>query len=714
MLLMTFRPTITVVEAMSGKMSFLEDLITEWLSLTVSILLLAGIRHIAPLFRTFVDALEGLRESEDRYRSLFENSIEGVLLTTTDGRVLAANPAARGMFDMTSDEIIGTGPDRLLGEPLPGVRSLWDPDGRGFTGVAELTGTRKDGSRFPVEASCNIFKDRNGEECFCAVLRDTTLHKEAEAALEKSRGDLEQRVAARTWELTRANRRLQREIEERKHAEQALKASEHKYRALVENIHDAVYIRDLDGFFTFVTPQAERITGYTRQELLRMTFRDLLDPECIPSAERTSARLAAGETPGIMEITIRHADGHAIPIETFASPLRCGHTGEVIAIQGLARDITRRKQAEAQRTLLATAIHQAEEGIIITDAQGLIEYANPAFERISGFAHMELIHRNISLVESGKHPQDYYGELLDTLARGQVWKGHLINRRKDGSFFEVDATISPIRDQSGRIVHHVAIEHDVTLAVQLEQQLRRAQKMEAVGTLAGGIAHDFNNFLATIIGQAELAAACLPEHHSVQHNLKILLKASYHAKDVLRQIFSLGRRRLNPVQVPLILVVREVIRLLRPTLPENIIVLADETGPKDAFPVMADPTQMQQVLMNLCTNAVHSMCPEGGTLRVELGEETIDRGGVEPPPVLLPGSYVTMTVTDTGHGIEVPEHGNLDRVFEPFYTTKASGKGTGLGLTVVHAIVSNHGGVITVRSEPGLGSCFRVYLPKKP
>lgn len=709
--LMAFRPTITVVESMAGKMSYPEDLITEWLSLMVSVLLLAGIAQIAPLFRASRSSVENLRESEERYRSLFENSMDGVLLTSPDGRVFAANPAACRMFGRTSEEICGIGRDGLLDTAASRIVAFSDQNG-GVAGTqSELIGLRKDGSRFPLEVGWAPFKNRTGEERVCAVVRDATPRKEAEEAREKARDELECRVAARTSELTRTNRQLKREIEERRHAEQSLRASEQKYRALVENITDAVYIRDLEGYFTFVTPQAERLTGYTRQELLQMSFRDLLYPERIPSVEKSAARLADGEVMGLTELEIRHANGHPIPIEVFATPLRGAHDSRTIAVQGAARDISQRKRAESERILLATAVQQAEEGIVITDAEGRIQYVNPAFVRMSGFTRQELIHRNVSLVESGKHSDAYYREVLDTLARGEVWKGQFINRRKDGQFFEVQATISPIRDESGRIIHHVAIEHDVTHAVRLEKQLRQVQKMDAVGALASGIAHDFNNILATIIGQAELAVVNLPKDHSTQRNLDLLLQAGYHARNLLRQIFSLGRKQLTPVPVPLTLVVREVIRLLQPTLPENIRVCVDETLPKDSFTVPADPTQMQQVLMNLCTNAVHAMQTDGGTLRVEFREETIDGREVGQYPSLPPGTYVKMSVSDTGHGID-DKDGGIDRIFDPFYTTKPVGKGTGLGLAVVFAIVRNHGGAIAVRSRPGEGTCFQVFLPK--
>jgi len=550
------------------------------------------------------DSMEVLRESEYRYRSLFENSKDGVFLSAPDGRVFAANQAASHMFGRTV------------------------------------------------------------EECTCA--------------------------------------------------EEQLRASESRYRTLVENIGDTVYITDIDGSFTFVTPQAEQLTGYTQEELLRMSYRDLIDPDCLSIADSRFSHVVAGATLEPVELVIRHADGRPIPIEAFSSRLRGEPDDTTIAVQGLVRDITRRKQAEAERTLLATAIQQASEGVIITDASGNVLYANPAFEQMSGFAHGELLERNISLVQSSKHPDSFHQTVRDTLARGEVWKGHFINQRKDGGLFEVSATIYPIRDRNGTISHHVALECDVTHAVQLEKQLRRAQKIEAVGTLASGMAHDFNNMLATAIGQAQLAADVLPEGHPTQRNLDLLLQACHHAKDLLRQILALGRSEgLECIPVALPWMIQEVLKLLAPNLADNVTVQTDETSSDSAFTVLADPTQMQQVLMNLCTNALYAMQRAGGILRVSLGLETIDSGGPSPHPSLLPGTYVRMTVSDTGRGIDVNDPDIMEKIFDPFFTTKPAGHGTGLGLAVVYAIVVNHGGAITVQSELGVGTQFHVYLPQK-
>ena len=503
-----------------------------------------------------------------------------------------------------------------------------------------------------------------------------------------------------------------KESEDRKRTEEQLRASERRYRTLVENIGGAVYIADGSGCFTFVTPQAEELTGYTPQQLLGMDFRQLLDPESLAVANLRFAQVTAGGALEPVELIIRHADGRRIPIETYTSYLPGEPDDTSVAIQGLVRDITKRKQMEAERTLLATAIQQASEGVVITDASASILYANPAFEKMSGYTQSELLGRSIALLQSEGSAEDRHQEVLACLARGEAWKGRLSNRNKSGRTFQVQATIYPIRDHNGVITHHVALENDITRSVQLEKQLQQAQKMEIMGKLASGMAHDFNNMLAVAIGQAQLLGDSLPKDEPSQKNVALVLQACHHAKDLLRRILALGRTdTAERTIVSLPQVAGQVFALLRPELPPGVQIETEEAAPPDALTVWADPTQMQQVLMNLCTNALHAMQPDGGRLLVRFEREAIDPGDPGPMPALPPGDYVKLTVSDTGIGIGDPEM--LEKIFDPFFSTKPAQKGTGLGLAIVYAIVLNHDGAITVESKSGVGTRFHVYLPHK-
>jgi len=248
---------------------------------------------------------------------------------------------------------------------------------------------------------------------------------------------------------------------------------------------------------------------------------------------------------------------------------------------------------------------------------------------------------------------------------------------------------------------------DITRHKRLEAQIRQAQKMEAMGTLAGGIAHDFNNILGAIIGYTELMLFDIPEDTRVRTTLKHVLEAGYRAKDLVKQIVAFSRQseqEFRPVKMSL--VIKEALNLLRASLPTTIAIVQDI--PSDLPLVKGDSTQIHQVLMNLCANAAHAMRVGGGTLQLGLGVIDYTPESVAILSDLQPGRYVRLEVSDTGHGMT---RDTVDRIFDPFFTTKEKGQGTGMGLSVVHGIVESHGGAITVYSEPGRGSSFHVYLP---
>jgi len=370
-------------------------------------------------------------------------------------------------------------------------------------------------------------------------------------------------------------------------------------------------------------------------------------------------------------------------------------------------DATERERAAREARRLSMAVEHAGEAIIITDAHGVIEYVNPAFERTTGYPSGEVVGRTPRILKSGKHDPAFYRQLWRTISQGLTWTGRFTNRRKDGSLYEEDATITAVMDDQGQVAHYVAVKRDVTQQVVLEKRLRHAQKMEAIGTLAGGIAHDFNNVLAAIIGYSQMASDELPEDSPLQADLGRVLAAADRARSLVRQILTFSRRGEEERQ-PLRLhtVVREVLKLLRSVLPATIEVREDID--RDCPPVLADPTQMHQVVMNLCTNAYQAMRDQGGVLTVALDCSDVDSAMAAQRPGLREGTYARLWVTDTGCGMD---EATLARIFEPFFSTKGSEGGTGLGLATTHGIVSAHGGVVSVYSEVGKGSTFHVYLP---
>lgn len=380
---------------------------------------------------------------------------------------------------------------------------------------------------------------------------------------------------------------------------------------------------------------------------------------------------------------------------------------ETIAVKASAE--VERRVADSERTLLTTAVEQVAEAIVISNPKGIIQYVNPALERMSGYTRDEIIGRHVSIFDSGKNDRSYIRAMRDTIGRGEVFAGHFVDRKKDGAIYEVEATISPVRDQSGQVVSHVAVNRDITKEMALQAQLRQAQKMEAIGTLAGGIAHDFNNILSGIIGYGEILQLFhIHESDPARSDLDQILIAGYRAKDLVQQILTFSRQTEKEKKAVLISpVVKEVVKLLRASLPSTIEIrysVADEFAR-----AMADPVQIHQVLMNLCTNAAYAMKKRGGLLEIELNQVSIGEHTAEDLPDLAAGVYLELTVHDTGCGMD---RNVVEKIFDPYFSTKEKGEGTGLGLAVVHGIVMSYGGAITVESAPGQGSTFRVLLPK--
>jgi len=334
-------------------------------------------------------------------------------------------------------------------------------------------------------------------------------------------------------------------------------------------------------------------------------------------------------------------------------------------------------------------------------------YVNPAFETNTGYTREEALGQNPRILKSGRHDAGHYRRMWEVLQRGEVWSGHFINRRKNGSLFEEEATISPVRDASGQVINYVAVKRDVTREKQLETQFHEAQKMEAIGRLAGGIAHDFNNILAGIFGYGYLLQQDTMHNATAQEDIAQILKAATRAKDLVQQILTFSRQReQNRRVITLDNVIKEALKFLRASISAEIKIelqLAD-----DAPAVLADATQIYQVTLNLATNALDAMEGKPGRLTVSLQSFHPDEVFLQMHPEFRPVEYARLTVGDTGRGME---DDTLERIYEPFFTTKPFGKGTGLGLAVVHGIVKSHEGIVTVESEVGRGTNFSLYFP---
>ncbi len=498
------------------------------------------------------------------------------------------------------------------------------------------------------------------------------------------------------------------DISQQKKLESTLRESREQYKNLIETANDAILVAAAEsGIIIQVNRKAEELTGYSRDTLVGMHQSRLHSPEDRRSAEnifKRHSRDGQEDRRDIAEIYLLRADGKHIPVEISASSAIVG--GKRI-IQGIFRDLSSRIKGEEHRRLLATAIEQAYDSIIITDPEGRIGYANPAFEQISGYSLSEVMGKTPAILKSGHHDDGYYREMWGTLAKGVAWHGNFINKKKDGTLYEEDAIITPVRDYTGQVKNYVAVKRDKTEQLSLEKQVRQAQKMQAIGTLAGGIAHDFNNILTAIMGFAELSLLHCKDNTLLENNIQEVIKGSERAGKLINQILTFSRQTEKSVAaLRLSIVLKEALKLLRASLPANIDIIQN-IDPE--LMVRADPTQMHQVIMNLCTNAYQAITEDRGWIKVTLKRVLIEgREGVKIGN-LSRGSYVCLMVEDNGLGMSTEQ---LGRIFEPYFTTREKNEGTGLGLSVVHGIINDHGGAVTVASVTGQGSCFTVYLPE--
>ena len=406
-------------------------------------------------------------------------------------------------------------------------------------------------------------------------------------------------------------------------------------------------------------------------------------------------------------------DGKKRIILNYTTPV-WDEDGNIEAAIIVNNDITEHKLVEVERERLASAIEQAAEIILITSVEGKIVYVNPSFERVTGYSREEVLGKNPRLLKSGQHDNQYYKKLWNTITSGKIWHGQLVNRKKDGSLYNEDVVISPVRDATGQIANFVAVKHDISYKIQmqaeqeaLQEQLYQAQKIESIGRLAGGVAHDFNNMLQTILGNIELTLDSIsPEYEAYDYLLEIQSTARRSAL-LTRQLLAFARRQtVNPKVLNLNDTISGLLMMLRRLIGENIS-LSWKPGLK-AGSIMMDPSQIDQILANLCVNARDAISGSGVIL-IETGEAVFDTEFCALNPGYQPGEFVVMGISDTGSGMtdEVMEH-----IFEPFFTTKSVGEGTGLGLATVYGIIKQNKGFINVESEPDQGTAFKIYIPK--
>lgn len=521
-------------------------------------------------------------------------------------------------------------------------------------------------------------------------------------------GELLTRVARYTLERHAFQQEL---LESKQRLEENFAASQARMRLVLDTSPNCVSIKDHNGRYLLANKTLADLFGTTSQEMLGLTDLDLsaalgLDSQdALESIQADQRVLKTGQTLKIGEQAFKQTDGSVSWRSTIKAPI--SFPGDHHCLIEIAVDVSEAHQAKEAlrnselrlRTILdamtCNVVHMDTDLRVLWPNQAACEKAKLKREEMIGQAcHLSLQNNESACPDCPVHT---------AIATGtpQICK----RRDQHGRTWRVLGI--PVHDGLGHITSVVEVAEDITDQTSMEAQLRQAQKMESLGTLAGGIAHDFNNILSAILGYTELALGQSTDDASLEGYLKAVYQAGVRATDLVRQILTFSRRgeaELKPLRIDLIL--KEALKLLRSTLPSTIDIV--QKIPSDLGLILADATQIHQIIMNLCTNAAHAMASKGGELTITLTQETLDTDFFRRTIDLKPGRYLRLSVSDTGCGM-TPEI--MAAIFDPYYTTKDIGEGTGLGLAVVHGIIKDCGGDIRVQSEVGKGSRFDLYFP---
>jgi PAS domain S-box-containing protein len=572
------------------------------------------------------------------------------------------------------------------------------------------TGFASGRTDLPVSSSR---KDEIGE---LATAFDNMVQKRrlAEDELRRLHDGLEVRVAERVTELAEANEALRTENAERKRGEETLRESEEKFRQLAANISDVFWMTSPDlEVIHYVSPGYELIWGRSTDSLYANPHQrlDAILPEERERVFAVFGTLMGNVSEVSVEYRIARPDGTVRWVHDRGFQVRDA-AGTLVRLTGIASDITERKQTEETLRLLNSAVVQSREAILITDAEidlpgPRVVFVNPAFTKMTGYSQEEAIGKTPRILQGPRTDKTVLSRLRQNLEQGETFEGEAINYRKDGKEFDLEWQIAPIRDVGGAITHFLSIQRDITARKRFEAQLLQSQKMETVGKLAGGVAHEFNSILTAIIGQSELLLGDLPTGSPLAKNAAEIGKAASRAATLTRQLLAYGRKQfLKPEILDLNRVMANMDGMFHHLMGGDVDMQVIPA--RDLQAVKADAGQLEQVIMNMAINARDAM-PNGGKLTLETANVTFDQESVGRYPELKEGDYVMLAITDTGRGMSAEVKA---RLFEPFFSTKDVGQGTGLGLSACYGIIKQSGGHISVYSELARGATFKIYLPQ--
>ncbi|MBN2684639.1 MAG: response regulator [Pontiellaceae bacterium] len=476
---------------------------------------------------------------------------------------------------------------------------------------------------------------------------------------------------------------------------------------LIDSLPDPVYVKDHRGLYLRCNKAYAEFVGMEPYQIRGHSSWEIVPGEKGKKIHQDDLGVVESGLPRKDEGWVQSANG----VQVFHDAVRIPYLASAVGASGMIgifRDLTRRMELQQELRRLAVAVEQSAESIMITDVKGKIQYVNTAFEETTGYSSREAIGQTPALLKSGKHDAAFMAKLWETITAGDTWDGRLVNRHKDGHLFGVEAMIYPIRDSQGTLVNFVSIGRDISREAAIEKHLRQQQKMNAIGELAGGVSHDFNNILTAILGYVALGLSCVKEGSNEHKYLTEILKAGERAAKLVRQILAFSRQEEPQFHsLELQEVIEDSLSLVRTNM--EGIELEKDVDP-NCGPILGDTTQLQQVIINLCSNAVHAIGEDNeGTIKVGLHSVML----VHDDPVvqamdLISGPYACITVSDTGCGMSLELQ---ERIFEPYFSTKKAGEGSGFGLSIVHGIVQRHRGCIQVESEEGAGTTFTIYLP---
>ncbi len=497
------------------------------------------------------------------------------------------------------------------------------------------------------------------------------------------------------------------DITEIKENERKLRDEEERYKLLAENATDFIILMDLTGKIQYANEALLRFLGANINEVIGKNVTDFVHKDYLkPLLERKKERESGDITTTQYEARLKYNNIEFI-VDVVSTPVVKNEKVEGILL--IARNITEKKKTEERNSILAEVIKQAASSIVITDTDGNIEYVNPFFEKITGYTYEEAKGQNPRILKSGKHNEEFYKNLWDTITSGKTWHDIFINKRKDGSLYYEDAIIFPIKDKNGKIIRYAAVKQDITKQIEYEKQVIQLQRLDAIGKFTTGIAHDFNNFLTTIIGYSEVLEKLTEDNPLIRKKVNLLRKAGERAKNLISSLLAFSRKQMRKREV---LNINELIEdmydMLKRMIPEDINFKL-ELSQQAPF-IYADRVQIEQILINLIINskeAIEEVKKSEKIIKIKTEKVLLDEKFISKHPGSKKGEYLLLEVYDNGKGMseEIKK-----KIFEPFFSTKKGG--TGLGLSTIFGIVKQNDGYITVYSEEGKGTTFKIYWPR--